>query len=97
MEMSDDTYEDERLADVAEDVDVSGPLPLFGALDDDEFEWADDWEAPLLRRGLSGTHSEGGNLVTWFDDGGLPEEGKAWEGWGRDPGMPFMSYLLECE
>jgi len=42
VEMSDDTYEDERLADVAEDVDVSGPPPLFGPLDDDEFEWADD-------------------------------------------------------
>ena len=36
------TYEDEMLADVVEDVEVSGPLPLFGALDNDELEWAED-------------------------------------------------------
>lgn len=35
--------------------------------------------------------------MTWFDNGGLPEERKAEEEWGRDPGMPFMSYLFEWE
>ena len=42
----------------------------------------------LLRRGLSGVKSEGGVLVTCFDVGGLPVA-------GREPGMPFISYLFE--
>lgn len=42
LEMDDDTHDDERLADVVEEVEVGGPPLLFGELEEDELECVDD-------------------------------------------------------
>lgn len=86
--------DDERLAEVVEDVDVNGPPALFGALDEEESEWVDNWEATLLRRGLSERVSDVGVRLGLLGVGGRLAERKPGEGCGREPGVPFRSCLL---
>jgi hypothetical protein len=45
--------EEDKLAEVTEEVEVRGP-PLLGEVDPDELEWAEASEVVLLRRVLSG-------------------------------------------
>jgi hypothetical protein len=47
------TDEEDKLAEVTEEVEVRGP-PLLGEVDPDELEWAEASEVVLLRRVLSG-------------------------------------------
>ena len=46
------------LSNAVEDVNLNGPLHLFGELDDDEVEQLDDWEATLFRRAHLDVNSE---------------------------------------